>query len=114
MTFGKMLKPFFRLSADAFPKMAAERYGRHEDMDQTWQQFEPVARNLVGGFQTTLDDCRFEVLVPRLNSVENEFRGIAYEGAGMGLMLLDSLGPWKKRLKPFIAGPGQLMIGCFI
>ena len=106
LSFGKILKPFFRLSADAFPELAAERYGQHEDMDRTWQQFEPVARSLVGGFQAALDDCRFEVLVPRLNLVESEFRGIAYEGAGMGLMLLDSLGPWKKRLKAFISGPG--------
>lgn len=105
-TFGKILKPFFKLSADDFPKLAAERYGQNEDMDQTWLQFEPVARNLVGGFQTALDDDRFDVLVPRLNSIDGEFRGIAYEGAGMGLMLLDSLGPWKKRLKAFIAGPG--------
>lgn len=106
LSLGKILKPFFSLSAEAFPKMAAERYGQHEDMDKTWQNFEPVARNLVGGFQTALDDSRFEVLVPRLNAVDVEFRGIAYEGAGMGLMLLDSLGPWKKRLKAFIDGPG--------
>lgn len=105
-TFGKILKPFFKLSAEDFPKLAAERYGQHEDMDQIWLQFAPVAYNLVGGFRTALDDDRFEVLVPRLNAVDGEFRGIAYEGAGMGLMLLDSLGPWKKRLKAFIAGPG--------
>lgn len=106
LTFGKLLKPFFRLSSDDFPKLAAERYGQNDDMDQTWLQFEPVARNLVGGFKTALDDDRFEVLVPRLNAIDDEFRGIAYEGAGMGLMLLDSLGPWKKRLRAFIAGPG--------
>lgn len=106
LTFGKILKPFFKLSADAFPKLAAERYGQHDDMDQTWLTFEPVARNLVGGFELALDDWRFEVLVPRLNSIDAEWRGIAYEGVGMGLMLLDSLGPWKKRLKAFIEGPG--------
>ncbi|MGH2480602.1 MAG: DUF1702 family protein, partial [Ktedonobacteraceae bacterium] len=105
-TFGKILKPFFKLSAEDFPKLAAERYGQNDDMDQIWLQFEPVARNLVGGFQTVLDDDRFEVLVPRLNAIDGEFRGIAYEGAGMGLMLLDSLGPWKQRLKAFIDGPG--------
>lgn len=107
LTFGKILKPFFRLSADEFPKLAAKRYGQNEDMDQTWLEFEPVARNLVGGFKLTLDDSRFEVLVPRLNAIDVEFRGIAYEGAGMGLMLLDSLGPWKKRLLAFIDGPGK-------
>jgi enediyne biosynthesis protein E3 len=105
-TFGKLLKPFFRLSADEFPKLAAARYGQNDDMDQTWLLFEPVASNLVGGFKTALDDDRFNVLVPRLDSVEGEFRGVAYEGAGMGLMLLDSLGPWKKRLQAFIDGPG--------
>jgi hypothetical protein len=41
-----------------------------------------------------------------LNAVEVELRGIAYEGAGMGLMLLDSLGPWKNRLQAFLDGPG--------
>ncbi len=106
LSLGKILKPFFRLSADDFPKLAAERYGKNADMDQTWLEFEPVARNLVGGFKTTLDDDRFEVLVPRLDAIDTEWRGVAYEGAGMGLMLLDSLGPWKQRLKPFIAGPG--------
>ena len=49
LTFGKLLKPFFRLSADEFPKLAAQRYGENEDMDQTWLLFEPVARNLVDG-----------------------------------------------------------------
>lgn len=106
LTFGKLLKPFFKLSADEFPKLAADRYGQNDDMDETWLQFEPVARHLVGGFQTTLDDDRFSVLVSRLDSTDREFRGVAYEGAGMGLMLLDSLGPWKKRLQAFIAGPG--------
>ncbi|HVU69236.1 MAG TPA: DUF1702 family protein [Ktedonobacteraceae bacterium] len=106
LTFGKLLKPFFRLSADEFPKLAAARYGQNDDMDQTWLLFEPVARNLVDGFKLTLDDDRFDVLVPRLNSVDEEFRGVAYEGSGMGLMLLDSLGPWKKRLQTFIDGPG--------
>jgi hypothetical protein len=106
LTFGKLLKPFFRLSADEFPKLAAARYGQNDDMDQTWLLFEPVARNLVAGFKLSLDDDRFSVLVPRLDAVEEDFRGVAYEGSGMGLMLLDSLGPWKKRLQAFIDGPG--------
>ncbi|HEY1349651.1 MAG TPA: DUF1702 family protein [Ktedonobacteraceae bacterium] len=106
LTFGKLLKPFFRLSADEFPKLAAKRYGQNDDMDQTWLLFEPVARNLVDGFKTALDDDRFPILVPRLDAVDEEFRGVAYEGAGMGLMLLDSLAPWRKRLLPFIAGVG--------
>lgn len=106
LTFGKLLKPFFRLSADEFPELAAQRYGWNEDMDQTWLVFEPVARHLVDGFKMALDDDRFEVLVPLLDACDEEFRGVAYEGAGMGLTLLDTLGPWKKRLPAFLAGPG--------
>jgi hypothetical protein len=75
-------------------------------MEQTWLHFEPVARTLVEGFYTTLDDSRFEVLVSRLDAVEVELRGVAYEGAGMGLMLLDCLFPWKNRLQAFLDGPG--------
>ncbi len=110
LSFGKFLKPFFRLSAETFQDLAAERYGPQPDMDQTWLGFEPVARTLVESFKMTLEDSRFEVLVPRLNAVEVELRGIAYEGAGMGLMLMDGLGPWKKRLQAFLAGPGDSYI----
>ncbi len=106
LPLGKLLKPVFPLSAEAFPKMAAERFGAQEDMDKTWLTFEPVARTLVDTFYTTLDDPRHSVLVPHLESIEPELRGIAYEGAGMGLMLLDSLFPFKKRLPEFIHGPG--------
>jgi enediyne biosynthesis protein E3 len=106
LSFGKIIKPFFRLSPSAFPEMAAARYGRQADMDKTWLNFEPVARTLVEGFQTALDDSRFEVLVPRLDAYEPELRGIAYEGAGMGLMLQDGLLPWSNRVQAFVEGPG--------
>ncbi|GLF93023.1 DUF1702 family protein [Streptomyces yaizuensis] len=103
---GTLLKPVFPLSADAFPRMAAERFGAQEDMDRTWLTFEPVARTLVDSFYLTLDHPRHEDLVPRLDAVPPELRGIAYEGAGMGLMLLDSLFPYRRRLPAFLHGPG--------
>jgi hypothetical protein len=106
VTLGTVLKPIFNLSAEAFPKLAAERFGAQDDMGKTWLTFEPVARTLVDSFYMTLDDCRHESLVPKLNAVDVELRGIAYEGVGMGLMLLDSLFPYKKRLPAFIHGPG--------
>lgn len=106
ISLSKMLKPFFNLSAETFPKMVTERYGYQEDIDKTWQLFEPVARTLVENFYNTLDNSRFEILVPRLEAIDVELRGIAYEGTGMGLMLLDSLMPWKNRLRAFLDGPG--------
>ncbi len=106
LSLARILKPFFNLSAEAFPKMVTERYGYQEDIDKTWQLFEPVARTLVESFYNTIDNSRFEVLVPRLEAIDVELRGIAYEGVGMGLMLLDSLLPWKNRLQAFLDGPG--------
>jgi enediyne biosynthesis protein E3 len=106
LPLGTLLKPVFPLSADSFPKMAAERFGAQEDMEKTWLTFEPVARTLVDSFYLTLDHPRHESLLPRLDATPPELRGIAYEGAGMGLMLLDSLFPYKKRLPAFIHGPG--------
>lgn len=102
----RILRPVFRLSADSFPRMAADRFGAQEDMDRTWHAFEPVARTLVDGFYLAIDHSRPAELAARLDLVDPELRGIAYEGAGMGLMLLDCLLPTRDRLHEFLAGPG--------
>lgn len=73
---------------------------------EAWERFQPVAHALVEGYHATLEDSRFEALVPRLEAVEAELRGFAYEGAGMGLAALDFVAPWKKRLRAFVDGPG--------
>ncbi len=47
-------------------------------------------------------------LGPRLNAVGPEVRGFAFEGAAMGLALLDHLTPWRRnRWQAFLAGPGR-------
>ena len=73
---------------------------------EAWLRFQPVAHALVQGYHATLEDSRFEVLVPRLEAVEAELRGFAYEGAGMGLAALDILAPRKNRIQSFVEGPG--------
>jgi hypothetical protein len=108
---GRIFKSLFRISAEVFEQMAGERYGFQEDMAQTWLGFKPVAETLVAGFHAVLDDSRFKMLVPRLNAFPPELRGIAYEGAGMGLTVLDALLPWKKRLQAFLVGPGARYAG---
>jgi len=65
-----------------------------------------VAYSLVEGYHASLEDSRFEMLVPRLDVVEPQLRGFAYEGAGMGLAALDCIAPWKNRVKLFVEGPG--------
>ncbi|HEY7418980.1 MAG TPA: DUF1702 family protein [Ktedonobacteraceae bacterium] len=54
----------------------------------------------------TLEDDRFEVLVSRLNEVESDWRGFAYEGVGLGFALFDVFLPWRRRLQAFVRGPG--------
>lgn len=49
---------------------------------------------------------RFDVLVPMLESRDVELHGFAYEGAGMGLAILDCWMPWKHRTRKFVDGPG--------
>src|ERR1051326_5164427 len=73
---------------------------------EAWERFQPVAHSLVEGYHATLEDSRFEMLVPRLDAVEPQLRGFAYEGAGMGLAALDCIAPWKNRLQMFVEGPG--------
>jgi hypothetical protein len=73
---------------------------------EAWERFQPVAHGLVEGYHATLEDSRVEVLVPRLNAIEPELQGFAYEGAGMALAALDCVAPWKNRLNAFVEGPG--------
>lgn len=72
---------------------------------EAWLRFQPVAHALVEGYHATLEDSRFSSLIPRLEAVEPEYRGFAYEGAGMGLAALDIMAPWKNRVQDFVEGP---------
>lgn len=74
-------------------------------VEEAWLRFQPVAHSLVEGYHATLEDSRFEVLVPRLNAIDPDLHGFAYEGAGMGIAALDIMAPWKNRLQAFV-GPG--------
>jgi enediyne biosynthesis protein E3 len=68
---------------------------------------QPVAGRMVeNGFRMALEDSRFKVLLPRLDAIELDLRGFAYEGAGLGLMILDCLLPWQNRLMALVKGHG--------
>ncbi len=71
-------------------------------------RLEQVGRTFLHGYHAALDDDNPENLSSRLNEVEAESRGFAFEGAAMGLFLLDHLTPWRRdRLRAFLAGPGS-------
>jgi hypothetical protein len=72
-------------------------------------RFEEIGRTFVRGYHAALEAShRASVLAPQLDREPNEFRGFAYEGAAMGLALLDRVTPWNRtRWANFLAGPGE-------
>jgi hypothetical protein len=60
------------------------------------------------GYHAALESGDFETLVLELNAVELEWRGFAFEGAAMGLALLDFLTPWhRNRISQFLRRAGD-------
>lgn len=102
---GKLRKSIFGVSLEDFAKATTVQRRLYGGELGEWQRLEPVAHSVIQGYHAALEDSRLEVLVPRLNAVESKWRGFAFEGAGMGLTLLDCLLPWRHRLQTFLAGP---------
>jgi hypothetical protein len=83
------------------------RRGFRASTSSVQHRLEKIGRVFVQGYHTALDENEPAALGSRLNTIEPEFRGFAFEGAAMGLALLDHLTPWKKsHLQLFLAGPG--------
>lgn len=66
-----------------------------------WQGHARERLELIGvvflqGYQLALEENNPSVLVLRLNLLDEELRGFAFEGAAMSLALQDMLTPWKK------------------
>jgi enediyne biosynthesis protein E3 len=71
------------------------------------QRLEQIGEVFLQGYHAALEAEAPEALALRLRAVDAELRGFAFEGAAMGLTLLDHLLPWKgKRLQIFLNGPG--------
>lgn len=74
---------------------------------QVGKRLEKIGATFLYGYHAALDDAEPSSLSHRLEAVEPELEGFAYEGAAMALTLLDCLLPWRRdRLRSFLAGPG--------
>ena len=68
---------------------------------------EAIGKTFLQGYHAALEQDQPEMLGRWLNATDAELRGFAFEGAAMGLGLLDLLTPWRKnRLHGFLNGPG--------
>ncbi|HEX5833982.1 MAG TPA: DUF1702 family protein [Pyrinomonadaceae bacterium] len=59
-------------------------------------RLEQIGFTFLSGYHTALEETGFVSLARRLSTVEADLRGFAFEGAAMGLTLLDCLTPWRK------------------
>ena len=97
----------FRRSTLSIPLVETTfaRRGFHDGETQTREHLERIGSTVVYGYHAALDSSDAEFLVPQLNRIEPEFRGFAFEGASMGLTLLDHLTFRKsRRLRIFMDG----------
>ena len=82
------------------------------------QRLERAGRVFVTGYHAALEVGQPERLAPALSKVDCEFRGFAFEGAAMGLTLLDQLSLSRRdRVRAFLEGPGaphvyMIHVGC--
>lgn len=80
------------------------RFSRGDSLK--WRHLRRAARTAVEGYHLVLDDHRLDRLIPRLNAVELDWRGYAYDGAAMGLTGVDCFLPGS-RFADFVRGPAE-------
>src|SRR5437868_6321387 len=104
-SLGRMRKRVFGLSLD---EATFARRGFREHDPETRQRLEHIGYTFLGGYHAALEGSDPHELGARLNEVEAESRGFAFEGAAMALALLDMLTPWtRSRWSAFLEGAGK-------
>lgn len=85
-----------------------KRRGFRDRGPEPTRRLEQVGRTFLLGYHASLADEAPDALALRLETVEEAFRGFAYEGAAMGLALLDYLSLWRRgRVRAFLSGAGS-------
>jgi len=59
-------------------------------------RLEQIGITFLTGYHAALEETEFIALARRLETVEPDLRGFAFEGSAMGLALLDCFTPWRK------------------
>jgi hypothetical protein len=76
--------------------------------DNARRRLEQIGITFLSGYHAALEETGFDPLARRLATVAADFRGFAFEGAAMGLTLLDCFTPWRKdRWHTFTEGLAQ-------
>jgi hypothetical protein len=103
--FGKIRRRVFGLSPKA---VDFEQRGFRSASATVQNRLEQVGRAFLDGYHLALESNSTGELTAKLAAVELELRGFAFEGAAMGLALLDFLTPWRRdRINHFLQGAGD-------
>jgi enediyne biosynthesis protein E3 len=71
-------------------------------------RLESIGTAFLNGYHCALERGGPEQLAAPLEQADPDLRGFTYEGAAMGLALLDWLTPWRRdRLATFLRGAGE-------
>jgi hypothetical protein len=99
---GRARRRFLGLSPN---EASFARRGFIASEQESRQRLEQIGVTFLSGYHAALEETSFDSLARRLTIVETEFRGFAFEGAAMGLGLLDCFTPWRKdRWRNFTEG----------
>jgi hypothetical protein len=103
---GSIRRALFGISAD---ETTLAKRGFRESSPGVRERLEEIGTTFVTGYHAALHEDRPEPLGRHLEQVvTKELQGFAFEGAAMGLTLLDLLTPWKRtRLRAFLDGPAM-------
>jgi hypothetical protein len=71
------------------------------------EALEAGGRHFSRGFNAAMRDTRAREIVARIEQLDPAFRGFAFEGAGMALIVLDALLPPRRRFTNLLHGPGD-------
>ena len=105
-------RPFTRLRKHllgiSFQEVTFERRGFIDGHHEAKARLEQVGRVFLQGYHAALNDEGLETLAFNLDAMAHELSGFAYEGAAMGLTLLDQLSfTNRRRLHTFLNGIGS-------
>jgi enediyne biosynthesis protein E3 len=109
----KLLTPFVaRLRRCLFGLQAVEtnyvRRGFRGATADMQARLDQIGAAFLGGYHAALEHDTPANLTSALNAVEPDLCGFAFEGAAMGLALLDFLTPWRRtRISEFLRGAGH-------
>jgi enediyne biosynthesis protein E3 len=92
----------------SFQEVTFERRGFMDSEREARVRLEQIGRVFLQGYHAALNDEGPEALALQLESIDRELSGFAYEGAAMGLTLLDQLSfRNRERLLTFLNGIGS-------